>query len=145
MCNPTQRRLDATEDNRDVRINLFQNVAIDYRGVIRTETRLASRSVSVVGTKAFIGCVVVHHRVHASCRDTEKQARLAELTEIAQVVAPVRLRDNAYFVAFLFKCASDNCRSKRWMVDVRVAADEHNIELVPTAQVGFFLRYRKPL
>ena len=145
MCNSSQRCLYASEDDRDIGINLFQDVAINYRGVIRTETSLASWSVSVVGTKAFVSCIMVHHRVHAACRDAEKQPRLAEFPEVAQVVTPVGLRDDAYFVAFLFKCASDNRRPERWMVDVRVAADKHDVELVPPAQVGFLLCYRQPL
>ena len=75
----------------------------------------------------------------------KKKSRLAEFLEVAQVIAPVRLRDKGYTEAVVFKYPTNDSCSKRRVIDIRIASDEDDVHLIPTAQVGFFLCYREPV
>ena len=141
----TQRSFDAANDDGYIGVELFQNVAIDHWSIVGTEARLAAWSVGIVAAQALVGGVVVHHRVHAARRHAKINSRLTELLEVTQVVAPVGLRDKRHTKAVVLQDPSDDRRPKRGMVDVGVARDEHDVHLVPTAQVGLFLRYREPV
>ena len=140
-----QRGLDAADDDGHIGIELFQNVAIDHRGVIGTEACLAARSVSVVAAQAFVGRVVVHHRVHAARRHAKIDSRLAEFLEVAQVVPPVGLRNERHTETIVFQYSSNNRRPESRMIHIRIPSDEHDVHFVPTAQVGFFFRYGEPI
>ena len=137
-----QRGLDAADDHRNVGIEPFEDLRIDRHGVVGPESGLAAGRVGVVVPQAEVGCVVVHHRVHRSGRDAEEEARGPELGEIAQVVAPVGLRDDGHTVTLGLEQAPDDCRSECRVVDVGIAREEDHVELIPAAFADLFDRCR---
>jgi len=74
---------------------------------------------------------VVHHAVHGAAGDAEEETRGAELAEVAQVVAPVGLRDDGDAESGRLERAPDDGGAERRMVDVGVAGDEHHVGPVP--------------
>lgn len=71
-----------------------------------------------------------------------KKRRGPELGEIAQVVAPVGLRDDGHTVTLGLEQAPDDCRSECWVVDVGIAREEDHVELIPAAFADLFDRCR---
>ena len=61
VCETTHRSLDSTENDRNVRKEMFQNLCIDDAWIIRTHSRTAIRRVSVVTAQTFVGCIAVDH------------------------------------------------------------------------------------
>ena len=129
-------------DDGHVGIELLEDVAINHRGAVGTEARLAAWCVGIVAAQAFVSRVVVHHRVHTARRHAEIDSRLAELLEVAQIIPPVGLRDKCHTETIVFQYPSDDSRSKRRVINVCIARDEDDVHFIPTAQVGFFFCYR---
>ena len=77
------------------------------------------------------GGIVVYHTVHHSAVDTEEKTWLPEFAEVAQVVAPVGLRDDGHTVACrLERAPYDGC-AKRGVVDIGIAGYEDDVDHVP--------------
>ena len=70
---PTERSLNASENDRSVRVELFQAFRIDNAGIVGTHVRSSVWGVSIVTSQPFVGCVVVDHRIHRSGRNAEKE------------------------------------------------------------------------
>lgn len=141
MRQPPQRSLDAAYDHRHVGIEPFENSSVYRDGVIGSESRLAARRVGVVAAQADIGGVVVHHRVHRSRRDAEKEPRRAQLGEVAQVVAPVGLRHDGHATPLGLQQTADDRRAERRVVDICVAREEDHVDVIPAQ--GPYLFYRR--
>ena len=124
---------------------MFEDIAVNDCGSVGTKASLTARGVGVVAAQAFVGGVMVHHRVHATGSDAKIEPRLAEFLEVAQVVAPVRLWDKSYMEAVMFQNPTNDGSPKRRVVNVCIARDEHHIHFVPTTQVSFFLYYGEPV
>ena len=60
----TQRRLDASQHDERIGIELAQYTAIDDRRHIRPHSWTSVGSIGIVRTTAAIGGIVVHHRIH---------------------------------------------------------------------------------
>ena len=60
----TQRRLDATQHDERIGIELAQYTAIDDRRHIRPHSWASVGCIGIVRTTATIGSIVVHHRIH---------------------------------------------------------------------------------
>ena len=59
------------------------------------------------------GCgVFVHHRVHASGGDAEKQAGTTEFLEVTEVAVPVGLGNDAYAKTHAFKQTTNYSHSE---------------------------------
>ena len=95
-----ERGLDAADDYGRIRIERLQYAGIDRHGAVGPKTCFSSRCIGIVAPQPQVGRVVVHHGVHAAARYAEEEPRLAQLAEIAQVVAPVGLRYDGHAVAF---------------------------------------------
>ena len=132
MRHAPQARLDAADDDRHIGIELAQAVAVDDRRAFRPVAGLAARRIRVLMADLLGRRELVEQRIHVACRDEEAEPRLAEAVEILRTV-PVRLRDDADLVAVLLEQAADDGRAEARMVDVGVARDEDEVELVPAA------------
>ena len=130
---PSQRGFDASDDDRDVGIEPFEDLRVDRRRTVGAESRLSAGGVGVVVAQAQVGRVVVDHRIHRSCRDAEEEPRGPEFCEVPQVVPPVGLRDDRHAIPFGFEQASHDRGAEGRMVDVGVAREEDDVELVPSA------------
>ena len=124
---PPQRRFDAAHHHRRAGIEPFEDAGVGLDSVVGAEARRTARGVGVVAAQTFVGRIVVDHRVHGPGRHGEEEARRAELAEIAQVVAPVGLRNHRYAVTFCFEQAADDRRAESRMVDVGVAREENDV------------------
>jgi hypothetical protein len=79
---------------------------------------------------------VVDHRVHVARADPEEEPRAAEPPPIIDLL-PIRLADDAHAESGGFEHAAQDCHREAGMVDVGVARDEDDVELVPAAAAGF--------
>lgn len=87
---------------------------------------------------------MVDHGIHGTRRDAEEIFGSSELLEIAEVVLPVRLRDDSDLETFCFENATYNCSPERWMVDIGIATEKHDIHLVPPSKLGLLDRCWQP-
>ena len=133
---PPQRRFDAAHHHRRAGIEPFEDAGVGLDSVVGAEARRTARGVGVVAAQTFVGRIVVDHRVHGPGRHGEEEARRAELAEIAQVVAPVGLRNHRYAVTFCFEQAADDRRAESRMVDVGVAREENDVHRIPAPLAG---------
>ena len=136
VSEPPQRRFDAAHHHRRAGIEPFEDVGVGLDSVVGAEARRTARGVGVVAAQTFVGRIVVDHRVHGPGRHGEEEARRAELAEIAQVVAPVGLRNHRYAVTFCFEQAADDRRAESRMVDVGVAREENDVHRIPAPLAG---------
>ena len=130
---PPQRGFDASDDDRDVGIQPFEDLRVDRHGVIGSEPSLSAGGVGVVVAQAEVGRVVVDHRVHGAPGYAEEEPRSAQFGEIAQVVAPVGLGDDRHAVALGFEQAPHDGGPEGRMVDVGIAREEDHVQLIPSA------------
>jgi len=112
--------------------------------VVRPKSRLAARRVGVVGARFARRGIAVDHRVHATGRHAEEEPGRAEFFEIAQIVAPVRLRQDRDAKTFAFDHASHHGGTKRRMIHVGVAGNENHVDLIPAARIELVARDRQP-
>ena len=108
----------------------------------------SSGSVGIVGATAACGGIVIDHGVHRSGGNAEEEPRTAEFAEITQVVLPVGLGHDSHTIAPDFKkCASYYGRTERWMVNIRIAREENNVDalaVVPAVKSSLLDRRGEP-
>ena len=112
MGQTAQRRLDTTYHNRYVRVEPFQDLRVDRNRIVGPEPGLAASRIGIVAAQTQVGRIVVNHRVHRARRNPEKEPRGPQLPEIAQVIAPVRLRNDRYTIPFGLEQPPHNRRSE---------------------------------
>ena len=56
-------------------------------------------------------------------------------------MAPIRLRNDSYTVAAALKETADDGRTKRGMIDIGIACDIDEIDLIPSALLHFLVCY----
>ena len=137
--------LDAGHDDGHVGVELFQYSRVYVCRPIGAESCLSAGGVGVVVTQTACGCVVVHHTVHSAGGDAEEKSGGAELAEVAQVVAPVGLRDDGHFVPRRLQRPPDDSSAERGVVDVGIARYEHNVDLLPPEALDLVQRYRQKM
>ena len=135
---PPQRGLDAPHDHRHMGEEALEDARVDRHGVVGAEARAAAGRIGVVVAQPEVGRVVVDHRVHRSGRDAEEEARRTELGEVAQVVLPVGLGDDGDAVALGLEQAADDRGAEGRVVDVGVAREENDVEVIPSAFADLF-------
>ena len=140
-----QRCLDAADHDGRVRVERLEDARIDGHRAVGAESGLAAGRVGVVAAQAEVGRVVVHHRIHAAGRDAEEEARFAQFAEVAQVVAPVGLRHDGHAVAFGLQQPADDRRSEGGVIDVGIAGEQDDVEVVPAECFHLFGRGREPV
>ena len=80
---------------------------------------------------------MVHHGIHTA-RNREEHSRLAKLLEVAQVIAPVRLREYCHAQTFVLEKATDHGMPKTRVVHVGVRANDNHIDIVPAEFLQVF-------
>ena len=142
MRDAAQRRLDAAEHDRHVRIGLAAALRVDDDGAVRPFAALAARRVAVVVAQAAVGGVAVDHRIHVAAGDAEEQVRLAQRLERLGAL-PVGLGDDADAKALRLQQAADDRHAEARMVDIGVAGDEDDVAAVPAERVHLGPRHRQ--
>ena len=88
---------------------------------------------------------MIHHGVHGAAGNAEEESWGTELAEVAQVVAPVGLREDGHAVACRLERPPDDRGTKRRMVDIGVASDQHHVHLLPSQALHLLQRYRQKM
>ena len=115
-----QGGLDASQNDGDVRVELFQNLGVDDGGVLRPQVVAPIRAVGILKAQPSCGGVLVDHRVHAARGDAEEQPRTSKFLEVAVVAVPVGLWDDGHAIACGFERTSDDRCPKRRMVHIGI-------------------------
>ena len=89
-------------------------------------------------TETLSGGIMIDHRVHGPGIDAEIQSRSPEFPEVAQIVAPVRLRNDRNPVTMLLKPSGDNRRPEGGMVDESIAREHDYVDVIPSESLDFF-------
>ena len=126
-----QRSLNATHNNRHVGIETFENLRIYRSGVVGAETRLTTSRIGIVATQAYVGCIVIYHRIHSSGRDAKEQAWRTQLGEVTQIVTPVGLRHDGYAIPLSLKQTANNGCTECRVVDIGIAREDDYIDVIP--------------
>ncbi len=129
-----KRRLDASQHDRHSRERLPAQVGVHDRRAVRAHARAATGRVLIFGPHLLLRGQPVEHRIEVARADADEKARPSHSKDVAGV-PPIGLRDDADFVATAFEEASDENRSERGVVDVGVAGDDEDVELVPAARL----------
>src|SRR5439155_13048075 len=113
--------------------------------VVRPSARGRVGRVRVGRTTLLAGGVVVHHRVHVAARDAEEETRTAAGREVGQSarLVPARLADDADLESARCEQAPEQGDAEGRVIDVGVAVDEDDVELLPPALPRVLLRYRQ--
>ena len=128
----THGGFDTSNNHRGIGIELLEDTRVYVCGAVRAETCLPARCVSIIVTQTAGSGVVIDHTVHYTTIDPEKEAWSPELAEIAQVVAPVGLRNNSHTIASCLKRTPNNGCTKGRMVNVSIACDQNDVDLLPS-------------
>ena len=142
---PSHAGFNASQYHRHIGEEAFQYLRIDDGGVLRPHVGAGVGRIGIVAAQPLVGRVFVHHRVHAACADPEEEAWTAQLLEVAQVVAPVGLGHNGHPQPFRFEDAAYDRRAKRGMVYVGVAAEQDDVQFVPSPQLHLLLGSGQPV
>ena len=140
---PPERSLNPADHDRDLGVELLQNLRIDRHGIVRPRPRLSFRRVSVVMAEPLGRRIMVDHGIHGPGIDPEIQPRSPQFPEIPQVVPPVRLGHDSHPVAPFLEPAADDRRPERRMVDKGIARNENHINVIPSEREDLLHRGRK--
>ena len=147
MRDSAQARFNPTDDQRGLWECFTRALRVDDDRAVRALAGLGAGGVGIIATDPPVGGVVIDHRIHIAGGDAEEQARRTELREIRRV-APVGLGDDADSEPLCFKHAANNRHAKTRVIDVGVAANDHDIAGIPTQRFHFGARggeeWRRP-
>lgn len=129
---PTQGGFDAADHDRDVGIELLEDLRVDAHRIVRSLAGFSARGVSIVVPEPLPRRVVVHHGVHRPGIHAEVQPRRPELAEIAQVVPPVGLRNHRHPITETLQPTSNAGGSEGRMIHERVSRKQDHVDVVPT-------------
>ncbi len=142
MGDAPQRRFDAAEHDGHARHRAADQVRVDDAGAVRAQAGLAAGRVLILGPHLLLRGQLVQHAVEVARGDADEEARSTQTQHVVGPI-PARLGDEPHAVAATLEEASDQHRSERRVVDVRVAADDQDIQLVPAARVHLLARGRQ--
>ena len=130
MGQPAERGLDAAGDDRHAGKRLAGTLAVGDRGPVGPQADPAAGTVGVVVADLLVGRVVVDHAVHVAGADAEEQPRPAELPP-GLGASPVGLAENRDPKPGRLQHPAQDPHRERRMIDVGVARDEDDVDIVP--------------
>ncbi len=134
--------LDAAEHDRNRLVDLADSLRVDDDASIGTFAAETARRVGIVAAHAAIRGVAIHHRIHVSAGDAEKQARRAECRKVVSA-APIRLRDDADFEPLCLEHPADDGHAETGVIDVGIPGDDDDVALIPPQRRHFRARGRQ--
>ena len=102
MGQTAQAGLDPSRNDRDVRINRPDQIAVNHAGIIRPLSHYASGRIGVLFPPPFGYGIVVHHGIHISCAHQKSQPRPSK-GHNTLLLFPIRLRDDPHPIASGFQ------------------------------------------
>ena len=142
MGQAPQRGLDAAGDDRHAGKRLAGALAVGESGAVGPQADPAAGAVGVVVADLLVGRVVVDHAVHVAGADAEEQPRPAELPP-GLGAAPVGLAQDRHAKPGRLEHAAQDAHGECRMIDVGVAGDEDDVDLVPAPRVHLGTRCRQ--
>ena len=130
MGQPPQRGLDAAGDDRHAGKGLAGPLAVGHGRAVGPQADPAAGAVGVVVADLLVGRVVVDHAVHVPGADAEEQARPAELPP-GLGAPPVGLAEDRHPEPGRLQHPAEDPHRERRVIDVGVARDEDDVDLVP--------------
>lgn len=88
---------------------------------------------------------MVHHGIHRTGRDTEKETGTTQLGEVAEVTMPIWLRNDSYTIPCSFEHTTNDSRAKTGMIHIGITRKEDDIQFVPTTEFHFLGRCWQPV
>ena len=132
MSQTAKRCLDAAQHDGNVLVRTANQVSVDHRRAIGTKPHLAAGRERIGAAMLLGNRVVVHHRVHVTGGNQETQPGPSQHRDAFRV-APIGLADHTHLIVIGLKQARDDGHAERGMVDICIAAHEHEVATVPTA------------
>jgi hypothetical protein len=137
-----KRSLDAAEDERQPGERLATEVRVDDARAVGPRVGAPAGRVLILGPHLLLRGQLVQHRVEVARGDADEEARPAHARDVRRRV-PARLGDDADLEAATLEEARDEDGTERGMIDVRVAGDDQDVELVPAARAHLLTRGRE--
>ena len=131
VCKPAKTCLYSTDDHRNILVGMPDQIAIYNGGVIGSLSHNTTGRISIDLTFLFGNIIVIHHRIHISCRYQKSKSGFS-VNGNALIIFPVRLGYDPNGIAVGFQNTADNGMSKRRMVYVSIPDDIYKIKLVKT-------------
>ena len=132
MSQTAKRCLDAAQHDRNILVRAANQVSVDHRRPIGPESHCAAGRERIGAAMLLGNRVVIHHRVHVASGNQESQPGPSQHRDAFRV-APIGLADHANLIVIGLKQARDDGHAERGMVDICIAAHEHEVATVPTA------------
>jgi transcription elongation factor len=123
-------------------IRFSRALAVGQRGPVGPQADSSSGRISITVSHFAIGGVVVNHGVHVSGADSEKQTWLTESAPIL-TTPPIRLGNDADAEAGGFEGSAQNGHGETRMINVGIARNKDDIQLVPATLPRLFHRHRQ--
>ena len=137
MSHSAQTRLNPTNNDRRLFINLTNQITVDDRRIVRTFSHNAARRKCICLTSLFRHRVVIHHRIHIPTGYKESKARFTVFCNAA-FIFPVRLTDQPNFISIRLQKACDDRMPKRRMIHVGISGNIDKIQLFPASLLHIF-------
>ena len=132
MSQTAKRGFDTAQHDGNVFVRAANQVAVNHRRAIGPKAHLAAGRERIGAAMLLGNRIVVHHRIHVAGGNQESQSGLSQNRD-AFGVAPIRLADHADLIVVRLEQPRDDGHAERRVVDVSVAAHEHEVAAVPTA------------
>ena len=141
MCKTPERCLKTADNDRNIAVKLSYFIAIYNNSPVRSESHNFSRGICVLTSAFFCGCVMSDHGVNIARRNHKAELRSAE-TEKIVILSPIRLGKDCNTVALSLHHPCYYSRTEARMIDISVARNIDEIDLVPSSLFNFFGCYR---
>ena len=111
---------------------LLCQLGVNHKRMRRTFPGGAVFAEHILSAFASADSVEVDHGVHISAGNTNTDTGTSHDFKGFRI-APVRLGDDAYFVAAVCEQPSDDCGAERGVIHIAVAGDDEDVKFVVTA------------
>ena len=138
VAHPAKRRLQTAYYNGHILVCLPGTVGIDDDRPIRPPSRLSPRRIFIHPTSMLKNRVVVNHGIHHTGIDEETKPGPTESLEIFRRLM-IRLRQYRHPIAVALQKPPNYGRTKRMVVAIRIPRDDHEVHLIPSSLIHFFL------
>ena len=145
MGESAQGCLDAAKYDGHVGEELLEDLGIDDGGIFRSHVVPSVGTIGILRAQSAVGCVFVHHRVHAAWGNTEEESGAPEFLEVSEVTMPVGLWHDSHAIASCFEGSPDDGGSKRGVVDIGIAREQDDIHFIPSPEFQLLLRRRQKI
>ena len=138
MGHPAQGGFDtAQDDGAGILVKAADEIGVGDHRPVGAAVVLTAGSVIIGAAFLFVGGVIGDHRIDAAAGDPPEQYRLTQAGDIG-IGSGIRLGNDPHPESGSFQHPANDRRTDERAVDITVAADQDDIQLIPTAGMHFF-------